>query len=252
MKENIYGHAKRLAWIKGHLARGGRVVEMGCGTGYMITLPLALEGYSITGVDPDAKSIGQGRTLFAAAGADPRRLVGGGLESVEGPVETIIVSEVLEHIPEDGLAGTLAVIREKLAPGGTLLVTVPNGWGWFEAESFLWHRIGLGRLIELARLDILWRKAKRRLGAVEEDLTPSTGAASPHLQRFTMKSARQLLEAGGFEVFERTGSVLVAGPLANLLFSGFEGIMRLNGFLGSRLPYLAAGFYLACRKGGSA
>ena len=50
--ENVYGHRKRLGWLSKHLKPGDRIVEVGCGTGYMITLPLLASGYDITGIEP--------------------------------------------------------------------------------------------------------------------------------------------------------------------------------------------------------
>jgi ubiquinone/menaquinone biosynthesis C-methylase UbiE len=47
IKENVYGNAKRLKWILPHIRKDLSIIELGCGTGYMICLPLKKMGYSI-------------------------------------------------------------------------------------------------------------------------------------------------------------------------------------------------------------
>lgn len=42
-KENIYGHIKRLEWIKEFISKDDLVVEFGCGTGYMIIYYLRMD-----------------------------------------------------------------------------------------------------------------------------------------------------------------------------------------------------------------
>jgi len=252
--ENAYGHARRLAWIRSHLQPGDAVAEFGCGTGSMITIPLARAGVRVTGVDADAASVAFGRELLQAAGLDPGTVRVGGVEGLRAPLDVVILSEVLEHVPPRESGELLAALRRALRPGGLLLVTVPNGWGWFELESFLWFRLGLGGLLERLRVDDAVLALKKRLAGpgIEKHyhLTPSTLAASPHVRRFTLRSARRELEAAGFGVVESTGSVLFAGPFSNLLFTGLGPVMGLNLWLGSVLRPAAANFYLACRSGG--
>ena len=245
LEENVYGHRKRLDWIVRHVEKDDRLVELGCGTGAMITGPLLKLGYDVIGVDRDAKSIEYGRRLLEKAGLDPARLAPVDVSAVATP-DVVIASEMLEHLTTAELGGVLRLLRELLSPGGRLLVTVPNGYGWFELESALWYRCRLGRLVERARLHTIVREVKRRLGISPDEPPPSTLADSPHLQRFTAKSIAARLEDAGFDVRERTGTVLLAGPFTNLLFGGVGWFQRLNLALGDLMPDFAAGFLLVC------
>jgi SAM-dependent methyltransferase len=249
-RENIYGHVQRLDWLRRHIAPSDRAVEFGCGSGYMITYPMRSSGYDVIGTDIDATSIEYGRTMLAQAGIDPGALHLEDLRDLEGPFDAVIASEVLEHLEDRVLAASLDLIHEKLRPGGKLLVTVPNGWGWFELEAFVWERLGVGARLECRAArgasPSIVREAKQRLtGDYVADARPSTLAQSPHVQRFTFGSIQRLISAHRFQVLEARGSVLVCGPLSNLALTGMGGVMKLNARLGRRLPRLAAGFYVA-------
>lgn len=243
--ENIYGHAKRLGWIISHLDLKDTVVELGCGTGFMISLPLIRRGYNVMGIDLDKESVAYGQKVFRLEGYDPNRLKAMDIADLNVRADAVIASEVIEHIPDHGLVPTLQVIREKLKAGGKLLVTVPNGYGWFELESFLWYKTGLSPLLEKVFRRV--RKLKGRMVADQEYPHPSTLADSPHLQRFTYDTIRKLLRAGGFEVIEATASVLVSGPFSNAFFTGIKPIMKWNSILGNRLPRIASSFFIACK-----
>jgi len=68
------------------------------------------------------------------------------LASRQSVFSTIVMLHVLEHIPKGETVATLAVIREALVPGGTLIVEVPNaGNPWLSGvalyEDFT-HEVG--------------------------------------------------------------------------------------------------------------
>ena len=103
-RENVYGHVKRLHWIRDRLQPTDRVVEFGCGTGYMLTLPLRAWGYDVRGVDLDAASVTRGREILTAAGQPPDALQAVGLRDLDGALNIVIASEVLEHLWDDDRA----------------------------------------------------------------------------------------------------------------------------------------------------
>lgn len=247
--ETVYGSRKRLEWILAHVSRSDEVLEVGCGTGYMICRPLARAGYRIHGIDLDQCSIDFGKALLAAEGLDPDILSARSLADWPSHPDAIVASEVIEHLHDHELRPFLAEIRSRLKPGGALLVTVPNGYGWFEVEQFLWFSAGIGYLLFHGRVCHLIESTKSRwLGAEAINPgQPSTLAASPHVQRFTLSSIRRLLESEGFAVDEARGSVACSGPFTNLLFAGVAGFLRRNARWGDRLGRFASGYFLACR-----
>jgi SAM-dependent methyltransferase len=247
-QENVYGHLKRLHWIINHLGQSEQIVEVGCGTGYMITRPLLHRGFHCHGVDLDETSVQYGQNLLRQEGLDPAALKAVDFGGLEFQPDVVIASEVLEHIPDSHLPSLLTLMRSKIHPGGKLLVTVPNGYGWFELEAFIWYKLRIGAVLEFLRVPAVIYKLKRLiLRRPPEEPHPSTLASSPHVQWFTRRSIRELLEKHGFEVQEVVGSTLFAGPFSNLAFGGLMPLLRLNCILGQWLTTYAVGFYLLCR-----
>jgi SAM-dependent methyltransferase len=212
----------------------------------MITLPLAMEGIDIIGLDTDARSVEFGRRVFVEHGLDGSVLQALALGPESPAADVIIASEVLEHIPAPELDVVVGLLRSKVRPGGTLLVTVPNGYGWFEFEQFAWKH-GLERFIAVTRIGALFDRLRlRMLGHPADDPYPNTLAddVSPHVQRFTLRSVCRLLERNGFAIVETDGSVMFSGPLTNTILRGFDPFLRVNRWLGSRFPVVASGFYV--------
>jgi len=247
--ENVYGSRKRLDWVLRYTTRADEILEVGCGTGYMLCRPLAKLGYRVQGIDLDAGSIEHGRELLRAEGLDPGILTVGPLSAVSATPNVIIASEVLEHLHDEELRSFLAEIRARLGPHGTLLVTVPNGYGWFEIEDFFWRRLRIGDLLFRSGFCHLVESTKTRyLGPEAVDPgKPSTLANSPHVQRFTLSSITRLLQNAGFEIIDSRGSVAFSGPFSNLFLAGLQGLLEGNTRWGDRLGRLASGYFLAGR-----
>ena len=248
-EENVYGQKKRLDWILDHLKKTDEIIEFGCGTGYMITLPLIGRGFDAIGVDLDLKSIKYGQSLLNLDGYDSNCLQCLDLGSLDASFDVVIASEVFEHIPDNQLGEILQIINARLNPDGLLVVTVPNGYGWFEFESFLWNKMGIAAIVEKLRLHFILADIKRILfGKNVIDEHPSTLSESPHVQRFTYSSIQRLLIRHGFKIENCTGTALFAGQISNLLFKGINPILSLNCVLGNYVPAIASGFLIACRK----
>ena len=99
-RENIYGHVARVLWMRDHLRPTDHAVELGCGTGYMITLPLRSWGYDVVGVDLDEPSILYGRAVMREAGIDEEVLQCVDIADYARDITVLIASEVFEHMAE--------------------------------------------------------------------------------------------------------------------------------------------------------
>ena len=118
----------------------GRALDVGCGTGFLLER-LAERGYSGVGLDlsPGSVAIAE-RRLAEIGGADRLRAeVGSAYEPPPGPFDLVTLTDVLEHL-EDPRA-CLRALRERLAPGGLVVVSTPNRRSLPGARRWLSQRV---------------------------------------------------------------------------------------------------------------
>lgn len=270
IRETVYGIVKRLNFLIQHIEtyRNGeglepyelRVLDVGCGTGVNVTVPLANAGYSITGVDLDSASIDRARQLAR------------GLKNIEfcvGPLEgqqfcrrfhVVVCSEVLEHLQKPDVL--LQQIVRVTVEGGLVLVTVPNGLGYFELESFLWRLLlRYPRSIKMLYgcEDLFWKAfgspetLERRREEYRRDrleLTWSTLAPdTDHYQTFTRLKITQLLESQRLQVLAARNNTFLAGNLLGLAVRELDGFLAWNARVADKLPSpLVSGWLMAAQK----
>ncbi len=144
------------------------VLDVGFGAGHLARRIRARCRY-LAGIELDPDAAGVGAAFFD----DP--LVDDVVSGLAGPwrelFDVIVAGDILEHLPEPGLALTL--FRPLLRPGGLLLVSLPN-------VANVTVRLGLlfGRF-PLSDRGILDRT---------------------HLRFFTRKTGREFLQHNGFQV----------------------------------------------------
>jgi len=158
-------HSSHLLVLEQFADRGEglRVLDVGCAGGYISEI-LTARGFAVTGVDmpgtPFPESI-----RFVAADLD------NGLPALDGRFDTIICADVLEHL-RDPLR-MLEQCRERLAPGGALVASLPNSGNAY----FRWNVL-LGRFPQH-----------------EQGLFDRT-----HLRFYTWSGWQELLKQAGFHI----------------------------------------------------
>lgn len=103
------------------------VVDVGCGPGFLLDQFLK-HGLACRGVDLSPESVA---ALTARIGQNPQFLganVGGATKTglPNNEAGTLLLVEVLEHLLPTDLGAALDEMHRTLAPGGHLVVTVPN------------------------------------------------------------------------------------------------------------------------------
>jgi SAM-dependent methyltransferase len=131
---------------------GGRVLEIGCGTGHNLEMLAQFGRLDAIELDDESRAIAEKRLGRDVMSARLPELAG----VPDGHYDLIAALDVIEHIDDD--AGALAAIAPKLKPGGKFVMTVPaHPWMWSAHDTVNHHKRryskrGLRRLIERSPL----------------------------------------------------------------------------------------------------
>lgn len=164
-----FGFSETHRYLLSQIPTGSTVLELGPASGYMTKI-LAERGCLVDAMEINPQD---------AAKAAPycRRMIVGSIEDIKnfaelhGPYQVILLADILEHLrqPEN----VLTIIREKLAPTGIVLASLPNIAFW------------------KMRLELL----TGRFEYTDTGLLDRT-----HLRFFTLKTAIAMFTAAGFRV----------------------------------------------------
>ena len=267
-QENVYAHGKRLRFIvqavEDYRTRHGKTVEevsildVGCGTGIMITLPLASIGYRVAGIDIHRGSVEEARRMSPYTNLTFRHADPGVLLEARERYDIVIASEVLEHLAEP--LGFLRVLRGLLRPGGMLTLTTPNGYGWFELEQWLWDELGAGSAVlwwnrqwtlftqflkAPIKRAIGWKPRPAQPEPAWEHLESTNNMESPHLQRFRWTRLMTLVSLAGMRVVRKGRGSLFCGKITHFYLRNWRRFIALNARVTDLLPLaFSAGWYL--------
>ena len=105
---------RKLSYVNAVFTGRGTVLDYGCGTGQFLET-LVQSGKNALGVEINVN---------AREAAQSFGIVSASIEGVEKGIEVITMWHVLEHIYD--LNGLLSSFKERLLPGGHLIIAVPN------------------------------------------------------------------------------------------------------------------------------
>lgn len=150
-----------------------KLLDVGSAHGWF--LETARDCFDVLGVEPDAVVGGRAaaRGLPVRPGFFPDVLQDG------EHFDVIVFNDVIEHIPD--INGALAACRQRLNPGGILILNLPSSRGFFYRLSKTLARFGWR-----APFDRLWQK----------DLP------SPHVHYFNWENLAALVAKHGFELVD--------------------------------------------------
>lgn len=121
-----------------HLLKGlrlpaeSKILEVGCGTGANIAMLQKFGSVSAVELDPFARAhVGAAMKIEVAPGSLPDQL-----PYADREFDLICLFDVLEHVEHDRQA--LSVLRERLAPRGVLVITVP-AYQWLYSSHDAQH-----------------------------------------------------------------------------------------------------------------
>ena len=154
------------------------VLDVGCATGYVARI-LIDQGCTVSGIEYDSEAAEQARPLL-------KELVIGDLNTMplreafpDSAFDVVVFGDVLEHLMDP--AGVLRQAAGLLAPGGSVVVSIPN--------------VAHGS-VRLALLQGSW--TYQETGLLDET----------HIRFFTLDGVEALLDAAGLVATEMTAVVL--------------------------------------------
>ncbi|MGJ3648517.1 class I SAM-dependent methyltransferase [Sphingomonas sp. GlSt437] len=132
----------------GALPKAAHILEIGAGTGHNLPMLARFGEVDAIEIDDAARAIASER-LGKAVGAAPLPALTG---VPRGAYDLIAVLDVVEHIEDDVAA--LAAMRDCLAPGGKILITVPaHQWMWSAHDVVNHHKRRYSKATLKAALD---------------------------------------------------------------------------------------------------
>jgi SAM-dependent methyltransferase len=163
------GLAQRRQWLMTLKPGGGRLLDVGCGSGDFLDLLRRVPGWRVAGLEPSPAAVEHARAVRALD------VTMGELPQSHWPpasYDSIMMWHVLEHVPNPALV--LAEVRRLLRPGGVFVLAVPVADS-AEARCFgpAWAGYDVPR----------------------------------HLMTFTRSNVAQLLTQAGFRVEEHFGVI---------------------------------------------
>jgi methionine biosynthesis protein MetW len=126
-KAALYKEAENpvvLAQVLAALPPGGRVLDIGCGSGGLLERLAGHAGYR-AGVELSATAAAEAAKVADEVANLP---IDGGLPFAPESFDVVVCADVLEHLPEP--ADALAAAARLCRPGGAVVVSVPNVAYW--------------------------------------------------------------------------------------------------------------------------
>ena len=169
------------------LAPGDRVLDLGCGAGRH-AFECYRRGAQVVALDQNGEEIREVAKWFAAmkeAGEAPEGATATAMEGdalalpfPDESFDVVIISEVMEHIPDD--KGVLAEMVRVLKPGGRIAVTVPR----YGPEKVCWalsdayHEVEGGHIRIYTRREMVGKL--RDAGVVPDELHHAHALHAPY------------------------------------------------------------------------
>ena len=253
MEENPWGYAKRLRFVKEAITNeytcrppgSIRVLDVGCGNGSLMALPLARFGFEVTGVDLHRPSIEHAQRL-ASSMPNARFIEAAVTDLATPPFDVIILSEVLEHVSEPE-ALLLDSLRH-LKPQGIVVVTVPNGYGEFEIDWWIFRVFRLQKAIDLIRR-FRGKSRSASASAGPQDVPATDNQDCGHVQFFRRGRLRKLFHGCSLAIAKESAGPFVSGAMVCYTLARYRSFIEWNVRVADRLPLaLVSSWYFVLRR----
>jgi SAM-dependent methyltransferase len=201
---------KRLKKVM-EVSRGPTLLDVGAGIGTFLALARDRAGWEVTGTEVSTAAINlasqrQGISLLRGDAED--------LPITPGSFEVVTLWHVLEHVASP--SRLLRVCHDALAPGGFLVLAVPN-----DSDA--------RRLPDRIKRAALRMVGRRR--PPQPRYVPLSSGSEIHLSHFTLPVLKRLLRKGGLRFLRATVDDQYPEPSwrSELIVGAYRAILRVTG-----------------------
>lgn len=163
---------------------GLRILDVGCGNGHLSAFMASL-GSNVLGIDLEKEAVESAAAQYKNLNVTYRVA---GVESISEQFDVITAFEVCEHVPD--VANFLRLLKQRLVPGGLLLLSVPNGWSLEEIIRRFVQHTHFGQKLKH------WLRKSRAL----PKCSAQSHADSPHVHFWGAFHWRKVFVAAGFKL----------------------------------------------------
>ena len=254
IKENVYGHKKKLLFFLARLEQYTKrhnlsppqieILDIGCGNGTAVTLPIGEQGYGVLGLDVHVASIEYAQRMNTL---DNVKFMVCDIEEIPSDrrFDVVLLSDILEHVtePRKLLEGADQVLKD----GGRILISIPNGIGPFEIESFL-YRIQPLKLARDAGVSVARHVKQLCFGERRKaPLAVPYNNESGHIQFFSLRTFKRMIDSCGYVITTFEKGPIICGPFTEPVFSKLPRLVNLNVTLARHVPAaLCSVWYFEC------
>jgi SAM-dependent methyltransferase len=211
-------------------AAGDRVLDAGCGRGFYLRFLRELSAAKLVGVELELPILAKARA--ALAGDWGVRLVSASLPELPfaaGSFDKVILSEVLEHVPDDRAA--LREVARVVRRGGLIAITVPNA-----DYPFWWDPIN---------------KSLEACFGIHVPRGPLAGIWANHVRLYRRRELRELVAAEGLELAAERAFTHHSFPFIHNLVYGLGKPLLEGGWLPPGMAAAADRYATNGRRGGA-
>jgi len=212
---------------------GIHILDIGCGSGQFITIPIGVLGASIIGIDTHLPSVELARTINRYSNVHFECM---SVDELHGRTfDFVICSEVLEHLNEPGRM--VNDINRLLKSNGIAIITIPNGYGPKETEGRLYKVLEYTGLVTLLKRSNKAKGMLYKTGSGAGGFRDTLNEESPHIQFFTLRRFHKMLHENGLSVRKRVHRRFLSGPFSDIVLSRSKELIEWNARVADRLPY---------------
>jgi len=235
-----------------------KILDVGCGTGELFTIPLAVRlqkfgNIKILGIDIHSPSIERAKEHVSKLALKNLIFECKSIDQINGVYDYVSLLETLEHLEEPEVM--LAEVKKRVKQDGFFILSIPNGIGPFEIESAIFRVFKKSKLpILLKSLFKFLKKIKRYLilknstennFLIRETLNDSNNI---HIQFFTFNRIEYMLIQKGFRIVKVLNVNFLSGPFSRFFFLHFKFITKINLKISDYLPHIMSSGWVFISK----